>query len=59
MYPTWKRAVAWDLREIGSAWGVGCEGGPGPPGGGEDKPSVPNNGRDDMGKDKRDQPSRT
>jgi hypothetical protein len=34
----------------------GSEGGPGPP---EDKQSVPNNGRDDMGKDERDQPSRT
>ncbi len=28
------------------------EGGPGPPGGGKDKQSVPNKGRDNIGKDK-------
>ncbi len=43
----------------GVSLGSGGEGGPGPPGGGEDKQSVLNNGRDDMGKDKRDQPSQT
>ncbi len=35
------------------------EGGPSPPGGGKDKQSVPNKGRDNMGKDEEDQPSRT
>ncbi len=31
--------------------------GPSPPGGGKDKQSVPNKGRDNMGKDEEDQPS--
>jgi hypothetical protein len=35
------------------------EGGPGPPGGGKDKQSVLNEGRDNMDKDEEDQPSRT
>ncbi len=30
LYPMWKRAVAWDLREIGSAWGKGVTEGPAP-----------------------------
>jgi hypothetical protein len=37
----------------------GGEGGPGPPGGGKDKQSVLNKGRDNMGKDEEDQSSRT
>ncbi len=41
-----------------SVW-EGGEGGSGPPGGGKDKQSVPNKDRDNMGKDKEDQPSRT
>ncbi len=36
----------------------GSEGGPGPPGCGKDKQSVLNEGRDNMGKDEEDQPSR-
>jgi hypothetical protein len=28
--PTWKRAIAWDLREMGSAWGRGVREGPAP-----------------------------
>jgi hypothetical protein len=39
--------------------GEGVEGGPGPPRGGKDKQSVPNKGRDNMGKDEEEQPSRT
>ncbi len=35
------------------------ESGPGPPERGKDKQSVPNKGRDKMGEDKKDQPSRT
>jgi hypothetical protein len=26
--PTWKRAVAWGLREMGSVWGKGVRAGP-------------------------------
>jgi hypothetical protein len=50
--PTWERAVAWDLREMGSAWGKGGKGGPSPPGGGVDKQSVLSEGRDNVDKDK-------
>ncbi len=39
--------------------GEGGEGGPGPPGGGKDKQSVLSEGRDNMGKDKKDWASRT
>jgi hypothetical protein len=38
--------------------GEGGEGGPGPPGGGKDKQSVLSEGRDNMGKDKKDRASR-
>ncbi len=38
--------------------GEGGERGPGPPDSGKDKQSVPNEGRDNIGKDKEDQPSR-
>jgi hypothetical protein len=41
----------------GVSLGKGGEGGPSPPGGGKDKQSVPNKGRDNMGKDEEDQPS--
>ncbi len=27
---TWKRGIAWDLREMGSAWGRGVMGDPAP-----------------------------
>jgi hypothetical protein len=27
---TWKRGIAWDLREMGSAWRRGVKGGPAP-----------------------------
>jgi hypothetical protein len=39
--------------------GEGGEGGPGPPERGRDKQSMPNKGRDSMGKDEGDQPSQT
>jgi hypothetical protein len=42
----------------GVSLGERGEGGPGPPGGGKDKQSVLNKGRDNMGKDEEDQPSR-
>ncbi len=41
----------------GVSVGEGGDGGPGPPGGGKDKQSGPNKGRDNMGKDEEDQPS--
>jgi hypothetical protein len=56
---TWKWAVAWDLKEMGSAWGRGGEGKPSPPERGKDKQSVPNKGRYTMGEDDEDHPSRT
>jgi hypothetical protein len=43
----------------GVSLGKGGEGGRGPPGGGKDKQSVPNKGRDNIGKDKEGLPSRT
>jgi hypothetical protein len=43
----------------GISLGEGGEGGPSPPGGGNNKQSVLNKGRDNMGKDEEDQPSRT
>jgi hypothetical protein len=39
--------------------GEGGEGRPSPLGGGKDKQLMPNKGRDNMGKDEEDQPSRT
>jgi hypothetical protein len=39
--------------------GEGSEGGPGPPERGKDKQSMPNKGRDNMGKDEEEQSSRT
>jgi hypothetical protein len=39
--------------------GEGGEVGPSPPGKGKDKQSMPNKDRDNMGKDKEDQPSQT
>jgi hypothetical protein len=42
-----------------SGEGEGVEGEPGPPERGKDKQSVPNKGRENMGKDEEDQPSRT
>jgi hypothetical protein len=30
MCPTWEQGVAWDLREMGSAWGRGVREGPAP-----------------------------
>ncbi len=39
--------------------GKGGEGGPGPPRGRKDKQSVPIKGRDNMGKDEKDQPGQT
>jgi hypothetical protein len=56
---TWERAVAWDLREMGSAWGRGAREGSASPGGGKDKQSVLSEGRDNMGKDKEDRVTRT
>ncbi len=41
----------------GVSVGKGGRGGPGPPERGKDKQSVPNKGRDSMGKDEEDQPS--
>jgi hypothetical protein len=41
----------------GVSLGEGGEGGPSPPGGGKDKQSVSYKGKDNMGKDKEDQPS--
>jgi hypothetical protein len=43
----------------GVSMGEGGEGGPSPPERGNDKQSVPNKGRDNMGKDEEDQPSWT
>ncbi len=43
----------------GVSGGEGVEGGPGPPERMKDKQSVPNEGRDNMGKDDEDQPSQT
>ncbi len=54
----WKRAVAWGLREMESVRGRGGELGPCPPERGKDKQLMPNKGRDNMGKDKEDLPSR-
>ncbi len=59
MCQTQKQAVAWDLREMGSALGKGVKGGPVPPGGGKDKQSVLSEGRDNMDKDEEDQTTRT
>ncbi len=59
IFLVWKRAIAWDLREMGSAWGKRGEGGPGPPEKLKDKQLMPNKGRDNMGKDNDDQPSRS
>jgi hypothetical protein len=28
--PTWERGIAWDLKEMGSAWGRGVREGPAP-----------------------------
>ncbi len=30
MFPTWKHAIAWSLREMGSAWGKGVREEPAP-----------------------------
>ncbi len=35
MCPTWEQAVAWELREMGSAWGKGAREGPAPQEAGE------------------------
>jgi hypothetical protein len=43
----------------GVSLGEGEEGGPGPPGDRKDKQSVLSKGQDNMGKDEKDQPSRT
>jgi hypothetical protein len=58
MFLMWKWAIAWDLREMGSLWGKGGEGGTGPQEKLKDKQSIPNKGRENMGKDEEDQPSR-
>jgi hypothetical protein len=42
----------------GVSVGEGSEGGPGPPERGKDKQLMPNKGRDNMGKDEEEQPSR-
>ncbi len=46
-------------EENGVSMGGGGEGGPGTPGGRKDKQSVPNKGRDNIGKDEEDQSSWT
>ncbi len=51
MCPTWERGVAWDLREMGSAWGRGVREGPAPPESTEDKQSVLNEGIGNMEKE--------
>ncbi len=43
----------------GVSMGKGGKGGPGPPERGKDKQSVSNKGRDNMGEDEKDHPSRT
>ncbi len=45
-------------ERMGSVWGRGRDGGPGPPERGKNKQSMPSKGRDNMGKDEEDQPSR-
>ncbi len=57
--PTWERAVAWDLREMGSAWGRGAREGTAHPGSGKDKQSVLSKGRDNMDKEEEGRASRT
>jgi hypothetical protein len=49
------------LGSEGNGAGVeeGSEGGPGPPERGKDKQSMPNKGRDNMGKDEEEESSRT
>jgi hypothetical protein len=56
---TWERAFAWDLREMGLAWGNGAREGPSPQGGRKDKQSVLSESRGNMGKDEEDWASRT
>ncbi len=58
MCPTWERGIAWDLREIGSAWGRGVREGLAPPGSQEDKQSVLCEGRDNMEKEEEELASR-
>jgi hypothetical protein len=55
LYPTRERAIAWNLREMGSAWGKGGKGGPDPPRCEGDKQTVLNRGRNNMDKMKKDQ----
>jgi hypothetical protein len=50
----WKRAGCLGSERMGSVWGRGGDGGPGPPERGKDKQSMPNKGRDNMGKDEED-----
>ncbi len=56
MCPTWKWAVVWGLREMGSAWKRGARVDPDHQKGGK-KQSMPNKGMDNMGKDEEDQSS--
>ncbi len=46
-------------KRNGVSTGGGGECGPGPPERGKDKHLMPNKGRDNMGKDKEEQPNRT
>jgi hypothetical protein len=55
--PTWKQAIAWTQREMGSVYiGGGGEAGPSPPERGKDKQLRPSEGRDNMEKDEEEQP---
>jgi hypothetical protein len=53
MCPTCQRGFAWDLKEMGSAWGRGVREGPAPPGSSEDKQSALSEGRGNMEKEKK------
>ncbi len=56
--PNMKAGCCLGSEGNGVSMGEGGEEGQGPPGGRKDKQSVPNKGRDNMGKDEEDQPSR-
>ncbi len=58
MSPTWEQGVAWDLREMGSAWGRGVREGPTPPGNKDDKQSVLSEGRGNIEKEEEERASR-
>jgi hypothetical protein len=57
--PTWKQAVAWGLREMGSVWGKGVKAGLDRQKGEKIKQSMPSEGWENMEKDEEEQASQT